>query len=57
MVDCETGIVCVVVVLTVVLWFKIVAPIEELADIGSSSSLDDELATGVVRSIVSSVNN
>ena len=56
-VDGETSVVSVVVVLTVVLWFQIVATVEELTDVGSSSSFDDELATGMVGCIVSSINN
>jgi hypothetical protein len=45
----------VVVVRTVVLRFKVIASIEELANVSASGSFDDEFAAWVVGSIVSSV--
>jgi len=47
----------VVVVGAVVLRFKVVTTVEELADVSASGSFDDEFATWVVRSIVSSVED
>lgn len=46
-----------IVVRAVVLRFKVVTTVEELADISASGSFNDEFATWVVRSIVSSVEN
>lgn len=38
-------------------WFQVVTTIEKLADIGTTSSLNNELATGMVGCIVGSVKN
>ena len=46
-----------IVVSSAILGFQVVAAIEEFTNISSASPLDDELATWVVGSIVSSVNN
>ena len=56
-IDGQTSIVSVVVVLSVVLGFQIVASIEELADVSASSPLNNELATWVVRGVVSCIND
>ena len=46
-----------VVVGAVVLGFEVVATIEELANVSATGSFNDESATWVVRSIISSVDN
>ena len=46
-----------IVVRAVVLRFKVVTTVEELADVSAPGSFDDEFATWVVRSIVSSVDD
>ena len=53
----DSGVVGVVVVLTVVCGFKIVTTVEEFGDISSTGALNDELATGVVRGVVSAVED
>lgn len=52
--SCVVGV---VVVCSVVLGFKIVATIEEFADVSAAGSFDDEFAAWVVGSIVSSIEN
>jgi hypothetical protein len=47
----------VIVVRAVVLRFKVVTTVEELADISAPGSFEDEFSTWVVRSIVSSVED
>ena len=44
-----------VVVLTVIRRFEIVATVEELGDIRASGAFNDELATGVIRRVVSRI--
>lgn len=51
----HSSIIGVIVVGSVVLWFKVVASIEELADVSATGSFDDEFTAWVVWSIVSSV--
>ena len=46
-----------IVVRAVILRFKVVTTVEELADVSAPGSFDDEFATWVVRSIVSSVDD
>ncbi len=46
-----------IVVRAVVLRFKVVTTVEELADISAPGSFEDEFSTWVVRSIVSSVED
>lgn len=53
----HSSIVGVIVVGAVVLWFKVVASIEELADVSAAGSFDDEFTAWVVWSIISSVKN
>lgn len=52
-----TSVVGVVVVHSVGEWFQVVSTVEELGDIGTTGSLDDELATWVVWGVVSSIQN
>jgi len=47
----------VIVVSSVVLGFKVVATIEELADVSASSSFNDKLATWVVWGVVSTIKD
>lgn len=53
----ETGVVGVVVAKTIVLWFQIVAAVEEFANICSASSFDNKLAAWVIRGIVGCINH
>jgi hypothetical protein len=52
-----TGVVGVVVVFTVGKGFKVVATVEELRHISATGALNDELATGMVGSVISAVEN
>lgn len=52
-----SGVVGVVVVDAVGQWLQVVTSVEELGDVGTSGSLDDELATWMVWSVVSSVKD
>ena len=53
----DSGVVGVVVVLTVVCGFKVVATVEEFRYVSATSAFDDELATRVVRGVVSAVED
>ena len=46
-----------VVVSSAILWFQVVAAIEEFTNVSSASPLDDELATWVIRSVVSGIDD
>jgi hypothetical protein len=57
MVNCETSVICVVVVEAVVLWLQIVSSVKELADVGATGPFDDEFTPGMIRSVVGSIND
>ena len=46
-----------VVVSSAILWFQVVAAIEEFTNVSSASPLDDELSTWVVRCVVSGIDD
>ena len=56
-VDGETGVVCMAVVESRVLWLQVVATIEELAYVSAASSFDDEFAARVIGRIVGCINH
>lgn len=46
-----------VVILTISGWFKIVTSVEELADVSTTSALNNKLATRMIGSIISSIKD
>ena len=56
-VDCESGVVSVVVVAAVILRFQVVSAIEKLTDVSTACSFNDELSTRVIGSIICRINN
>ena len=46
-----------IVILTISGGFKIVTSIEELADVGTTSALNNKLATRVIGSVISSIKH